>query len=205
MARLRDGTEEIELPENGSDEIHAIIKNCWEIDHKTRPSFQQLAPQLEALLDDEHKKYYHLIANKFGQLIESNRIFRRDPPARDSKSTASSGDNRPKTSSINQKKTEPTSPTIAPASKSYITIIPEDKPASSENDGYLEPHFHSQKPKPSPAKPDQSGYLEPISKFKMGTADTNIAPAATNNGDYLLKSSSKKVSWYQNSKKDFLV
>lgn len=188
MARLRDGTEETELPENGSNEIHAIIQNCWEMDHKTRPSFQHLVPQLEALLDDEHKKYYHLLADRFkSQFIESNRIFRRDPPARDSKSTASSGDNsRPKTSSITNKptKAELTSPTAAnlPASeKSYITIIPEDKSAVNENDGYLQPRLQPQPPQ------------QPVSKFKLIANNNNRAPV-TNNDDYLIPTSSKKVS-----------
>lgn len=188
MARLRDGTEETELPENGSNEIHAIIQNCWEMDHKTRPSFQHLVPQLEALLDDEHKKYYHLLADRFkSQFIESNRIFRRDPPARDSKSTASSGDNsRPKTSSITNKptKAELTSPTAAnlPASeKSYITIIPEDKSAVNENDGYLQPRLQPQPPQ------------QPVSKFKLIANNNNRTPV-TNNDDYLIPTSSKKVS-----------
>lgn len=190
MARLRDGTEETELPENGSDEIHAIIQNCWVMDHKTRPSFQHLVPQLEALLDDEHKKYYLLLADRFkSQFIESNRIFRRDPPARDSKSTASSGDNnsRPKTSSTNKPtKTELTSPALVanlqPSSeKSYITIIPEEKSAVNESDGYLQPRLQPQQPQ------------QPVTKFELIANNNNEAPV-TNNDDYLIPTSSKKVS-----------
>ena len=65
MEKLRDGTEQTELPVNGSDKIQAIMKACWTIDHKFRPTFQQLAPQLENLLDDDHKKVFKINTRSF--------------------------------------------------------------------------------------------------------------------------------------------
>ena len=41
------------------------MQSCLEVDHKTRPTFHQLVPELEALLNDGHKKYYDSINEMF--------------------------------------------------------------------------------------------------------------------------------------------
>lgn len=154
LAKIRDGDEITELPENGSNEIHNIMESCWKIDHKIRPTFKELVPQIEALLTDNHKKYYALLTKNFqDQFTEMNKTFRRDPNLqRDS-------------TKISQQPQSPTMITNQP-SVSVSTMpsyIKTPLPLNTNNNSdarYLQPQNTAVKIN----QPAQPGYLEPTNK-----------------------------------------
>ena len=156
----------------------------------------------------EKCKYYQFLADKFKrQFTEPNKIFRRDPQPRDSKATASNLENQPKTSS-KQPVSPPTSPTAAPISTSYITIIPEDK-SVNDDEGYLKPQIQKfktdqaqqQQQQRQQSQQEQSGYLQPTSQFKFNIKAKNKAPEIITD-NYLIPTSPRKVSQFS---KHFLL
>jgi len=154
------------------------MKSCWEINYKVRPSFSQLAPAILALLDDDHRKYYTFLADKFKrQFQDSNRIFRREP--RDVNSVSSNGTqaNPPNRDAQN------------PKTPSYITILPENIPEpAAANTGYLQPQFQHKK---LPQQPQQNtGYLQPVNNRQKPEAPR---PVTNGNSSYVTPVSSRKV------------
>ena len=55
MIKIRNG-EQPPLPENGSDRIHDIMRECWTVEHAKRPTFHDLVPKFEHLLGDNYKQ-----------------------------------------------------------------------------------------------------------------------------------------------------
>jgi hypothetical protein len=56
MVRIKNGEEIPPLPDNGSDQIHELMKDCWQVDPQTRPTFQEIVPKIHALLPESYKQ-----------------------------------------------------------------------------------------------------------------------------------------------------
>ena len=152
------------------------MQSCLEVDHKTRPTFHQLVPELEALLNDGHKKYYDSINEMFkNKSIDENIILRREPVQKDLK---------PKSG-------------VQPSTQSTPPVVPK----TSDNTGYLQPVLNNNN---NNFKPAQTGYLMPQLTAPNNLNQTgylqpvmNQLPPAKpliNSDGYLLPSTTNKVS-----------
>ncbi len=68
MVRIKNGEDSPPLPDNGSDQIHDLMKDCWQVDTQNRPTFQEIVPKIHALLPKSHKQVdfdFYLFENGF--------------------------------------------------------------------------------------------------------------------------------------------
>ena len=55
IQKIKNRKIEPPLPSYGSKRIHEIIKSCWEVDFKRRPTFKDLVPKFEELLSENQR------------------------------------------------------------------------------------------------------------------------------------------------------
>ena len=153
-----------------------------EVDHKTRPTFHQLVPELEALLNDGHKKYYDSMNEMFkNKSIDENIILRREPFQKDLKPKSGV---QPSTLS-----TPPVVPNNTDSNTGYLQPVLNNNYNNNNNNnvkpvqtGYLMPQLTA------PNNLNQTGYLQPVMN--------QLPPAKPliNTDGYLLPSTTNKVS-----------
>ncbi|KAH7699527.1 Protein F09A5.2, partial [Aphelenchoides avenae] len=59
LAHLEEG-ERLERPEHASDQIYAIMRQCWSVEPAERPSFSQLRNDIQAILEATMPSYGYL-------------------------------------------------------------------------------------------------------------------------------------------------
>ncbi|CAF0928759.1 unnamed protein product [Brachionus calyciflorus] len=148
MDRIKSGEVEPDLPENGSNELHQIIRSCWTVDSNERPNFDVIVPRLERLLTDFHRQRYLSLSENFRNALSTlmeDRILKQDN--RESKP----GGNVRETI---QKK--PSLPPITPTNNNSGYLQPNvNNNNNNLNDGYLQPGLVNN------IKPPTGGYLLP--------------------------------------------
>ena len=141
------------------------MEECWTIDHKSRPTFAQLTPQIQELLNDSHKQIYDVLNERFMKQcndLKKERIQRKE------------------ISSQAPRESTQAPPYILP-SKPVNPNQPQtssnDQPAAT--DGYLQPVNNnspinnSSNTNKNKKQPQQSGYLEPENPFRKPQSSSN--------------------------------
>ena len=153
------------------------MEECWTIDHKSRPTFAQLTPKIQELLNDSHKQIYDVLNDRFMRQcneIKKERIQRNEINSQAPRDSAQAppyilpskhvNPNQPQTSSNDQ----PASADgyLQPVNNSPInnsSNTNKNKKLTKQSTGYLEPENPFRKPQSSSNQPS---YLEPVNNRK---------------------------------------